>query len=386
MTTSEPSRPLVMVSGCFDLLHSGHVAFLNCAAEYGSLIVAVGSDSTVAALKGRAPICSDEERLYLVQSLRTVSLAFVSSGSGLLDFEPEFRKLRPDYFVVNKDGDHPSKRTLCAEVGAEYIVLDRLPRSGLPGRESSDLRRVISLPYRIEIAGGWLDQPIVSTLHPGPVIVASIEPHREYVAHSGLASSTRATALRLWGDRIPPGDPESLARDLFALENPPGKSFISGSQDALGLMLPRVTRLEYAGEYWPRSTETINDDVTLNWLESVLFLLPTSPRADDFNPSFGHKTSVSAARNLAESAERCWAAIQDRDLQSLGRSLCENLDAQVQTFPAMLPACVQAQLAKIQSLSAGAKFTGAGGGGYILVAADEPPVGAFRVSIRRTSG
>src|SRR5688572_30488854 len=46
----------VFVSGCFDMLHSGHVAFLQTAASYGDLYVALGSDATVYGLKGRLPV------------------------------------------------------------------------------------------------------------------------------------------------------------------------------------------------------------------------------------------------------------------------------------------------------------------------------------------
>lgn len=47
----------VFVSGCFDMLHSGHVAFFQCAAAYGDeLYVALGSDETVFDLKGRPPV------------------------------------------------------------------------------------------------------------------------------------------------------------------------------------------------------------------------------------------------------------------------------------------------------------------------------------------
>ena len=46
----------VFVSGCFDLLHSGHVAFLTEAASFGDLYVGIGSDKTIFELKGRAAI------------------------------------------------------------------------------------------------------------------------------------------------------------------------------------------------------------------------------------------------------------------------------------------------------------------------------------------
>ena len=62
----------VFVSGCFDLLHSGHVYFLEQASKYGSLYVCLGSDSTILDLKGRASIINQNERKYILESLKFV--------------------------------------------------------------------------------------------------------------------------------------------------------------------------------------------------------------------------------------------------------------------------------------------------------------------------
>jgi cytidyltransferase-like protein len=66
----------VFVSGCFDMLHSGHVAFFKEAASYGDLYVALGADKTVYELKGRLPINTEQERLFMVQSVAWVKEAF----------------------------------------------------------------------------------------------------------------------------------------------------------------------------------------------------------------------------------------------------------------------------------------------------------------------
>ena len=103
----------VFVSGCFDMLHSGHVAFLEEAATHGELYVGIGSDKTVLELKGRRTICKEAERLYMVKALRCVKDAWVSSGSGVMDFEDEVRALHPDIFFVNSDGYTPEKEAFC---------------------------------------------------------------------------------------------------------------------------------------------------------------------------------------------------------------------------------------------------------------------------------
>jgi cytidyltransferase-like protein len=131
----------VFVSGCFDLLHSGHVRFFEEASQFGELYVAIGSDKTVRELKERETINTEAERLYIVNAIKFVKKAFISSGSGMLDFEPELRKIVPSIFVVNEDGDKIEKRRLCEELGIKYYVLKRTPKDGLPMRSTTLLRK-----------------------------------------------------------------------------------------------------------------------------------------------------------------------------------------------------------------------------------------------------
>lgn len=134
-------RPKVVVTGCYDWLHSGHVRFFEEAAQYGDLYVVVGSDANVRLLKGEGhPQFSEQERCYMVGAIRHVHRAMISTGRGWLDAEPEIAAIEPDYYIVNEDGDRPEKRAFCESRGIEYRVLRRLPREGLPRRQSTDLR------------------------------------------------------------------------------------------------------------------------------------------------------------------------------------------------------------------------------------------------------
>lgn len=134
-------RPQAIVTGCYDWLHSGHVRFFEEVAGIGELHVSLGSDRTIRGLKGEGhPMLPQEERLYMVQSVRYVHRAFIGSGSGYLDAAPDIERLRPQYYVVNEDGDRPEKAAFCRERGIEYVVLKRLPRDGLPARQSTHLR------------------------------------------------------------------------------------------------------------------------------------------------------------------------------------------------------------------------------------------------------
>ena len=138
----QPSwRKKVIVTGCFDWLHSGHVRFFEEVSQLGDLHVAVGHDANIRLLKGEShPLFPQEERRYMVQAVRFVKRAVITSGSGWMDAEPEIQSLKPEIYAVNEDGDVPEKRAFCRRHGLEYIVLKRRPKEGLPRRQSTELR------------------------------------------------------------------------------------------------------------------------------------------------------------------------------------------------------------------------------------------------------
>lgn len=134
-------RKKVIVTGCFDWLHSGHVRFFEEVSTLGELYVGVGHDANLRLLKGDGhPLFPEGERRYMVQSIRYVKEAVITSGDGWMDAEPEIQSLGIDAYAVNDDGDKPEKRAFCAAQGLEYVVLARTPAPGLPRRESTELR------------------------------------------------------------------------------------------------------------------------------------------------------------------------------------------------------------------------------------------------------
>jgi cytidyltransferase-like protein len=139
--TPQAQRKKVVVTGCYDWFHSGHVRFFEEVSELGALYVVVGSDANVVLLKGDGhPLFPQNERRYMVQSIRYVTQALISSGQGWMDAEPEIARIQPDIYVVNEDGDKPEKREFCRAHSLEYVVLKRTPKEGLPRRQSTDLR------------------------------------------------------------------------------------------------------------------------------------------------------------------------------------------------------------------------------------------------------
>jgi len=135
------SQKRVIVTGCYDWFHSGHVRFFEEVSGLGDLYVVVGHDANIKLLKGEGhPMFPQEERRYMVQSVRFVKVVLVSSGCGWMDAEPEVAVIKPDIYAVNEDGDVPEKRAFCKEHGIEYVVLKRTPKEGLPRRLSTNLR------------------------------------------------------------------------------------------------------------------------------------------------------------------------------------------------------------------------------------------------------
>jgi cytidyltransferase-like protein len=138
---SAPGRQKLVATGCFDWFHSGHVRFTEEASAYGDLYVCLGSDQNVRLLKGDGhPLLCEQERRYVVGSIKYVKQAVITTGSGWVDAEPEIKRLKPNIYIVNEDGDKGGKREYCVKLGIDYLVLQRTPAPGLPRRRSTDLR------------------------------------------------------------------------------------------------------------------------------------------------------------------------------------------------------------------------------------------------------
>ncbi len=373
----------VFVSGSYDMLHSGHVAFFEEAASYGDLYVGVGSDKTIAELKARKTINPDAERLYMVRALKVVRDAWINSGSGMLDFEGELRQLMPDIFFVNTDGHTPAKEQLCKELGIEYIVSQRIPHGSLPVRSTTALRQVCRIPYRIDLAGGWLDQPYVSKFYPGTVITICVEPDYEFNDRSGMSTSSRNKAIELWQTDIPEGDSEKLAKTLFCFENPPGTKYVSGSQDSLGITMPGLNRYFYDNDYWPSKIESRLDDDLLTWIEQRIWMIPLYPRKSDFDVLADTRIDERGAKALSLAAEELWNSLMKKDARTVGEAFTRSFEAQISMFPNMVNTEILEQIEHYKQAALGWKISGAGGGGYLILFSETPIDKAIQIRIRR---
>lgn len=412
----------VFVSGCYDLLHSGHVEFFKQASQFGDLYVGIGSDATYLEYKHRKPMFPQEERLFMVQNIKAVKEAYINEGSGVIDFLPTLDIVKPDIFVVNAEGGSDTKRQLCEERGIQYIELQRTPAEGLQARSSSSLKAALStqqedstqnsglktqnsvIPTRLDLAGTWIDQPYVSMHHPGWAITISLEPTFDVRGRCGLSTSTRNMIQKIWPMKLPKMDPEMLARLIFCFENNPEREdgHISGAQDSIGICVPGLCRHYYDNNFWPKKIESTNDEMTLRFLEEHLVMVPMEPRKPGCSVVEGKDITPVKVRALADAAEACWKAIQTRNLEAFAAAYKASFEAQVAMFPGMVTpiyidhpeqdnryiADTIAHYSAIDDVLAW-KMPGAGGGGYLaLVVKDakafvESHSEAFEIHIRR---
>ena len=251
------------------------------------------------------------------------------------------------------------------------------------------------IPYRLALAGGWIDQPFVSRFNPAPpgsMVVVSIAPQFRFMERSGMATGTRAIALRLWKRNLPKRAPAKLVRELYRAENK-GKSNPSGSQDMIGLVYPGIHRLDYDftanGGVFPSRIQTIHDRKAERWLERVIHLLPVAPRPAGYSPLGKKNLEPEWIARLGRSGKNCFDAIQAKNVGALGAAMNECMKCWEAILPCTLhhpklTVDLAGLLRAYQALYPGAMYTGCGGG-YLLVASLAPVPGAFNLKIRASS-
>jgi hypothetical protein len=249
-----------------------------------------------------------------------------------------------------------------------------------------------SIPYRLQLAGGWIDQPFVSRHNPRPpgsMVVAQIQPDFRPMERSGMAGGTRAVAMRIWKGKLPNRSPDELARTLYDAENK-GKAEPSGSQDMIGLVYPGVNRLDYDfkvhGGVFPSHIASCNSPRVARWFSQVLHLIPVEPRPEGYSPLGIQNLDPKWVERLGVSGRDCYQAIVSMNAKALGASLNLNMKC----WETLLPQVVRHPLLRLdlmpllkayQRQYPGAMYSGCGGG-YLIVVSNQPVPGAFQVNVR----
>ena len=155
----------VFVSGCYDILHAGHVQFFREARALGDhLTVCFASSDVLWHHKQRRSSLPDEHKRALIAAMEMVDEVVVGEGRDEgIDFKEHFLRLRPDILAVTEDDKYaPLKRALCAEVGAKYVVMAKTPPQ-FPPISTTQIVKFIRAPevapLRVDFGGGWLDVP-----------------------------------------------------------------------------------------------------------------------------------------------------------------------------------------------------------------------------------
>ena len=247
------------------------------------------------------------------------------------------------------------------------------------------------IPNRLQLAGGWIDQPFVSRCNPKPpgsMVVVQIEPNFRPMDRSGIAGSTRTIAKTIWKGRLPKRPPDRLVRELYDAENK-NKAEPSGSQDMIGLVYPGINRLDYDFEFesgvFPYHIESCNTPRVARWLERVLHLVPVGPRPEGYSPLGVKNLEPNWVARLGQVGKDCYDAIVKMNVKALGRSFNVNMKCWEKILPhtvqhPLLQEDLGALLKAYQKQYPGAMYSGCGGG-YLIVASEWPVPGAFNVNI-----
>lgn len=374
----------VFISGTFDLLHSGHLAFIEEASKHGDLYVGISSDKTIESVRGYKPVNSQDERLHLVKSLKYVTEAWINSGSGVLDFAEEVLKLNPDLFFIRLDSYTEDKEAFCKKNNLKYLVAEASYQK--PENLCSDsIIHNCGIPYKITLAGAWMDQHFVNRVYPGSVITISVDPDPRFDSNLSLSTNTRNKAIDLWGPTIPLEDRERLAKQLFCYENEPmpNKKYVFGSQNAIGLVFPGINKLNYSNSYWPYRIDSILKEEIISWLESILWLVPLGSTPDFCDIYENMNVTPRYITRLSNAANDAWNAIGNMNIEDFGTCVLNSFKAQLKMFPRMVNDFIWKKIEDSISKAYGYKLANCCGERYLILVSDSSIENGFQVKIRR---
>ena len=154
----------VFVSGCYDILHAGHIKFFEQARSLGdTLTVCFASDAVLYKHKRRCSSLPQDHKKTLLTAIALIDEVVMGEEEERgLDFKMHFLRVRPDILAVTEDDGYEGlKRELCASIGCKYVVL---PKESVDTSVSTtsivrSIKAPLTLPLRVDFGGGWLDVP-----------------------------------------------------------------------------------------------------------------------------------------------------------------------------------------------------------------------------------
>ena len=122
------NQTIVFKSGCFDVIHIGHIMMLQDAASLGQiLVVGIGSNDTVQRQRKTKTVFDEFNRAYVIASLECVDYVVVlrEESHGNVDHADFIRQIQPDYFVISSDDNSlDPKKILAKAAGVKFITRD----------------------------------------------------------------------------------------------------------------------------------------------------------------------------------------------------------------------------------------------------------------------
>jgi cytidyltransferase-like protein len=329
----------VFVSGCYDILHGGHIEFFETAKKLGDyLIVSIAGDKALWHYKNRKPSIPTEHKKRLISSLSVVNEVIISDDIEHpgMNFISDILKIKPDILAVTEDDQYEDvKKKFCEDNGIKYV---KLPKDihYLKAISTSSIVNFIKAPnkapLRVDFAGGWLDVPKFAKSG-GYIVNCAIQP---------------MVSIQEWPYHLKSGLGGSAAYELLSGNNSLKKELDRG----VGWQDPAI--ISETGLCSWHSGETPKLDVKVNpgWLIGKMALLYTNSEhntADLVNADRPYSIIYQAGRIARE-------AIISKDLHLLQESIKYSYSAQLHEGMKPLPDIIDAVK----------KYCGSGWGGYAL--------------------
>ena len=321
--------------------------------------------------------------MYIVKSIKYVDDAFLASGSGLLDFEPDIKRIKPDIFVVNHDGHTPEKETLCKKLGIEYIVLERIPEPGLP----PTLQFRNKKRFDGSLTGYAL--PAAGSISPG---FQKYIPDQLWWHRSGR--QWILMTVQVWQQAQEMSEYRfgvtgilkvimNKMQECFSVQKIlPVKHISQVHRIISDLLYPGINRLYYNGDYWPEKIESTTDKELCDWLSDVLWLVPLEPRPDGYDPLKIMHLEKPLVKELGESGERCWQAILKKDVNGLGKAMKDTFLSWKKILPLTVPDWVMKEMETKYFPGYPGAITSGSGGGYVIVVSEQEIKGSIKIQVR----